>query len=185
MGADGDRWPNRSSPHQLIRRLNETHFCHGLLKGDSEGTSPENESSVIQLAEICGEKILLTGDAGVGGLNEAHAYATEMGVDLTSPINRFDVPHHGSRRNMSSDVLDTWFGPILEQKAEPPRFTAVISANSNDEDHPRKAVVRALIHRGAKVLQTTGTVCCHHDGPDRGEGWSPAKPLTYPADTEE
>ncbi len=45
------------------------------LKGDSEGTSPENESSIVQFAELCGKKILLTGDAGVKALDEAYYYA--------------------------------------------------------------------------------------------------------------
>ena len=42
------------------------------LKGASEGTSPDNETSIIQFADICGKKILLTGDAGVRALTEAY-----------------------------------------------------------------------------------------------------------------
>jgi hypothetical protein len=34
------------------------------------------------------------------------------------------------------------------------RFTALISSAKEDTDHPRKAVVRALHHRGAKILTT-------------------------------
>ena len=56
------------------------------LKGDSEGTSHENESSVVQFAELCGEKILLTGDAGVKALDEAYYYALVLGINLPALI---------------------------------------------------------------------------------------------------
>ncbi len=152
------------------------------LKGRSEGTSRENEASVVQFAELCGEKILLTGDAGVEALSEARDYALELGVALPG-IDRFDVPHHGSRRNVSSDVLDNWLGPRLARQSSSPPYTAIISANQSDEDHPRKAVVRALIHRGAKVIQTNGTLRTYRNGPDRG--WAKAPSLEYPTDMEE
>ena len=82
------------------------------LKGTSEGTSHENETSVVQFAELCGKKILLTGDAGVEALDEAYDYAVEVGIKLPG-IDRFDAPHHGSRRNLSSDALDKWLGGVL------------------------------------------------------------------------
>ncbi|MYB77452.1 MAG: MBL fold metallo-hydrolase, partial [Chloroflexi bacterium] len=115
------------------------------LKGDTEGTSAENETSIVQFSELCGKKILLTGDVGVDGLEEAYQYAISMGVNLPG-IDRFDVPHHGSRRNVSPEILDKWLGPKLNSKPENGNFTAIISANRNDKSHPRKAVVRALIH---------------------------------------
>lgn len=152
------------------------------LKGESEGTSCENETSVVQFAELCGEKILLTGDAGVEALAEAYDYALALGITLPG-IDRFEVPHHGSRRNLSSEVLDKWLGPKLDQETSSPTYTAIISANRNDEDHPRKAVVRALIHRGAKVVQTNGITRTHRNAPSRG--WSESTPLQYPLDMEE
>ena len=153
------------------------------LKGDTEGTSAENETSIIQFSEMCGKKILMTGDAGVGALEEAYEYALALGVGLPG-IDRFDVPHHGSRRNVSPDVLDKWLGPKLPSKSEDPTISAIVSANQNDKDHPKKAVIRALIHRGAKVVQTNGTTRTSMNAPDR-EGWSAATPLEYPSDMEE
>ena len=154
------------------------------LKGESDGTSRENETSVVQFANLCGKKILLTGDAGVEALEEAYDYAMAAEIDVSPRIDRFDVPHHGSRRNLSSDVLDKWLGAQLPQQTTTPVGTAVISANRNDEEHPRKAVVRALIHRGARVVQTTGTICTSCDAPNR-PGWTAVKPLDYPSDMEE
>lgn len=153
------------------------------LKGESEGTSRENETSVTQYVELCGQKILLTGDAGVEALDEAYDYAVQRGIDLPG-IDKFDVPHHGSRRNVSSDVLDKWLGLKLAEEPETPHFTAIVSANRNDKDHPRNATVRALVHRGAGVYKTNGAICSHGgDAPDRG--WASATSLEYPTDMEE
>ncbi len=152
------------------------------LKGDTEGTSAENESSVVQFSELCDEKILLTGDAGVEGLEEAFNYAIFLGIDLPG-VKLFDVPHHGSRRNVSPDVLDKWLGPKLAAKPAAGEFDAIISANRNDKNHPRKAVVRALIHRGANVYQPKGTLHCHKNAPARD--WSTAAQLEYPQDMED
>lgn len=151
------------------------------LKGDTEGTSAENETSIVQYATLCGEKILLTGDAGVGTLEEAYQYALLLGVPLPG-IDRFDVPHHGSRRNLSPDILDKWLGEKLSSRPESGSFQAIISANRNDENHPRKAVVRALIHRGAKVYQPHGVLHSYKNAPSRG--WSDAGQLEYPTDME-
>lgn len=151
-----------------------------------EPTSAENEMSVVQYAEICGKRILLTGDAGRDGLTEAAAYASSVGIGLPG-IDRFQVPHHGSRRNVSTKVLDIWLGPRLSSRPEggKEKFTAIVSSAKKDEDHPRKAVVRALIHRGARVVTTEGSsLHTSHNAPSR-DGWSAAVPLGYPEEQEE
>jgi hypothetical protein len=151
-----------------------------------EGTSAENEMSVVQFSELFGHKMLLTGDAGREALAEAAAYAPHVGLTLPG-IDRFQVPHHGSRRNVSTELLDQWLGPRL---AKPPAkgeelFTAFFSASKKDADHPRKAVVRAMIHRGGKAISTEGSdKRTGHNAPDR-EGWVPVTPLSYPDDQEE
>ena len=114
--------------------------------------------SVIQYANLCEKKILLTADAGRGALAEAADYAPWAGLVLPG-IDRFQVPHHGSRRNVSTEILDRWLGERLPEKLEEgaEEFTAIISASKEDEDHPRKSVIRACIHRGAKVISTEGS----------------------------
>lgn len=151
-----------------------------------EETSAENEMSVVQYANLHGHRILLTGDAGRTGLTEAADYAPFAGLALPG-IDRFQVPHHGSRRNVSTEVLDRWLGPQLTEspKEGSETFTALISAAKADEHHPRKSVIRAMIHRGAKVVSTEGIdVRSGHNAPAR-EGWGPAKPLKYPEEQEE
>jgi hypothetical protein len=152
----------------------------------AEETSAENEMSVVQYANICGKRILLTADTGRTGLTEAADYAPYAGLMLPG-IDRMQVPHHGSRRNVSTEVLDRWLGPRAPSQpaAGQETFTAVISSAKADEDHPRQSVVRAFIHRGARVVTTEGkNLRTTHNAPKR-DGWSPAQPLSYPVTQEE
>ena len=149
----------------------------------AEETSAENEMSVVQYAELCEERILLTGDAGRKAMKIAADYATSIGIQLPG-IDRFQVPHHGSRRNVSSELLDRWLGPKKASEGQS-NFTAIISAAKMDRDHPRKAVVRACMHRGARVISTEGrNICCWHN-PRTRSGWGSVTPLAYPNDQED
>lgn len=151
-----------------------------------DDTSAENNMSVIQYANLCGKKILLTGDAGRAALEEAADYASS--VDLALPgIDCMQVPHHGSRHNVSTEILDRWLGPRLREKPQNDayKFVAIVSASKLDEDHPRKSVVRAFIHRDGKVITTEGGhVRWGHNAPDR-ERWVTAQPVLYPEEEEE
>lgn len=147
-------------------------------------TSPRNEMTIVQFAQIGGEKILLTGDAGQEALTEAINYAPVIGLSLPG-IDRFQVPHHGSRRNVSTQILDQLLGPIKESQADYREFTAVISSAEKDTHHPKKAVVRAMIHRGGIVATTEGrNIRTGWNAPPR-DGWGPASPLDYPTEQEE
>ena len=151
----------------------------------SQPTSNENEMSVVQFAEIDNQTIMLTGDAGKITLTEAINYLEGM-YGYLPKIDRFQVPHHGSRRNVSSEILDRLFGKKIGEYESRDKFTAVISSAKEDEDHPRKAVIRAFHHRGAKVIATEGkTVCCSSRNAPQREGWSAVTPMDYPNDQEE
>jgi beta-lactamase superfamily II metal-dependent hydrolase len=150
-----------------------------------DDVSAENEMSVVQYARLAGTKILLTADAGREGLSEAIAFAPQAGLDLPG-INRFQVPHHGSRRNVSTEILDRLLGARLPAPlpTEQSLFTAIISSAKEDEAHPRKAVVRGMIHRGAKTISTEGkSVRISHNAPARPD-WGPVVPMSYPEEQE-
>jgi beta-lactamase superfamily II metal-dependent hydrolase len=151
-----------------------------------EDISAENEMSVVQFARIAGQTILLTGDAGREGLSEVVSFAPVAGLTLPG-IDRFQVPHHGSRRNLSTEILDRLLGPRLNSRlpAGRERFTAIISSSKEDAAHPRKSVVRAMIHRGAQVIATEGvTKRTQWNAPPRA-GWIAAEPMPYPTDQEQ
>ena len=174
----------------LFGMLNEAaRTLVAVLWGDenfsSEPTSAENEMSVVQYAYLCDNKILLTGDAGRDALTEAADYAPYVGLALPG-IDRFQVPHHGSRRNVSTELLDRWLGekPFFQPSSDDTTFTAIVSASKEDEHHPRKAVVRGMIHRKGNVISTeVGDIRTQKNAPKR-EGWSAVTPLAYPEEQE-
>lgn len=151
-----------------------------------EPTSRENEMSVVQFANLKGRDILLTGDAGREALTEAIEYAPSAGLTLPG-LKLVQIPHHGSRRNVSTEILDALLGARLSEMPEAgtETFTAIVSSAKADEHHPRKAVVRAFMHRGAKVLQTEGKSICHYSGALDRAGWVKAQPVPYPNEQEE
>ncbi|MEM7069251.1 MAG: MBL fold metallo-hydrolase [Pseudomonadota bacterium] len=149
-------------------------------------TSSENEMSIVQYAELCGDKILLTADTGRSGLNEAADFAPFVGLALPG-IDKFQVPHHGSRRNVSTETLDRWLGPRLATILDHDStiFSGFISAAKEDKDHPRKAVERAIHHRGGSVGKTEGRdIRWNKNAPDR-PGYVALPPVPYPDDQED
>jgi beta-lactamase superfamily II metal-dependent hydrolase len=156
----------------------------GSEKFSTEDASVENEMSVVQYAFLNGQKIVLTADAGREALTEAAEYAPFAGL-LLPGVHRFQVPHHGGRRNVSIELLDRWLGPRLRQMV--PRgqelFIAMISSAKEDKDHPRKAVVRALLHRGALIGTTEdGMFGIWNNAPPRT--WYPLRNPPYPDEQE-
>lgn len=152
----------------------------------TSGTSCENEMSVIQYANFGGSNYLLTGDAGREALAEAIAYAPHVGLMLPG-IRRFQVPHHGSRRNLSTELLDQLLGPRLVGHVGQGNeaFSAYISSAKADPDHPRKSVERAIHHRGGGVFATEGqSIHTGWNKPPRA-GWVPLTSRPYPDEQEE
>lgn len=133
-----------------------------LLNNDDELTSAENNSSTVLLFNIDGHKILFTGDAGKTALLQAVNYAENRGIMLND-LRFFDVPHHGSKRNISSKILK-------KIRAE----NAFVSAAKDSPKHPAKKVTNGLLKHGTKVFVTRGaSLLHHHNAPQRG--WGPAE----------
>lgn len=146
------------------------------------GTSSENEMSVVQYANICEKRILLTGDTGRDGLTEAAAYAPNVGLNLPG-LWMFQVPHHGGRHNINTEVLDVWLGERLPTPASTYSFNALCSSAKADEHHPKKSVIRAIHHRGGHFAATEGQNLCLAHGINRG--WSAVPQWPYPEEHEE
>ncbi len=128
---------------------------------EDDTTSAENNSSVISGFEIDGRIYLFTGDAGVQALWQA---LDDYGVGR---VNWLDVPHHGSKHNLSSDLLDRLLPDM-----------AFISARGTRK-HPSRAVVNALKRRGCRCYSTHNNGCMRHqygNAPYR-PGWVTATPL--------
>lgn len=67
-------------------------------------------------------------------------------VDISN-LTWLDVPHHGSRRNMDTALINH-LKPV----------TSFISSDGSDK-HPRKELIRALQQAGSRVYST-----CRHSG---------------------
>ena len=151
------------------------------LSENPEQTSASNESSVIQVALIDQKLIVLTGDTGPDGLNEAADALAAYGV--FQPYF-FQVPHHGSRRNVTPSALNRWLGEPLAQPGQT-RGVAFCSAAADDDEHPRKKVVNAFIRRGYPVHTTNGIAKSYrHNLPSR-PNWSSSLPESFSSEVEE
>ena len=159
------------------------HWGIETLRDDVQ-TSAENESSVVLFGQIDQQCILLTGDAGVKALAATADYTTSCGVSLPAILNFVQVPHHGSRNNVSTTTLDRVLGVRKSSNDGITNKTAYVSAGKESTTHPRKVVINAFIRRGAKVVATQGqSKCYRHNMPGR-EGWVPVTPLEFSAQVE-
>jgi beta-lactamase superfamily II metal-dependent hydrolase len=140
--------------------------------GDAGGTNPRNNSAAIALLEIDGRRLLFTSDAGVPALGRAWDWLEAKGGD-TSPPRFVQMPHHGSRHNASSALLNRLLGPTGQE----PTRTAFVNVATEAVKHPSPRVANAFMRRGYNVHQTRGDGKRHgHHAPDR-VGWVPSTPL--------
>jgi hypothetical protein len=110
---------------EAVQNFVEERWDIETLSNNPGATSASNESCVVQLGTFGDSSVLLTADVGPDGLAEAAHYASEKGL-LRSP-NFVQVPHHGSRHNVTPRVLDWWLGKPLPDFNGPIRGTAYCS----------------------------------------------------------
>lgn len=134
----------------IIKWLSETVDLVTETLGDDGETSPENNSSAIVLFQSENQKLLFTGDAGIPAIIKAVEHAAFMGIDLRN-INFLDVPHHGSKRNISKTLLNHLM----------PEIAFISAPKEGDPKHPSRKVVNALKRRNCKVIATKGKKIWH------------------------
>ena len=112
----------------------------GVPEAEGEG-SPENDASVVGVAEVRGLRVLLAGDAEPAGQSVALRSAAAHGVSLSAHVLK--LPHHGSSR-------------------QEPRFFAASGAAlavassglDNDYGHPAASTVQLAQRQGMEVVRT-------------------------------
>lgn len=123
-------------PPTLGGRLDLGKLASSNFKPDH---APANGSSIAVLAEFNRKRCLLTGDA----------YATTLGATLARLAGRgkkvaldaFKLPHHGSRSNISNEVLEL---------VDCNRY--LVSTNGVKFNHPDvEAIARVVVNGGAGV----------------------------------
>lgn len=125
------------------------------LLRENPKTAAENETSTVLFGQFGDNTCLLTGDAGVNALTWSHNYSASIGKSLTD-VNLIQMPHHGSRSNVSPSVLDKIIGPKLPLGSALNKL-GVVSVPKDDAKHPRKMVMNAFRRRGVNMFKTCGT----------------------------
>jgi beta-lactamase superfamily II metal-dependent hydrolase len=145
---------SKSSDHE--NHPNEFWDGETLNREREDLTSAENKSSTIISVQVVDQNFIFTGDAGVESLQSAIDYADQLSIPFnTSSI--FQIPHHGSRHNITTSILDQIFGPVQSYPPTESSIRSVISAATEGRpSHPSKHVINALCRRGSAPYTTQG-----------------------------
>jgi len=154
----------------------EDWYTETLLDGGI--TSAENESSVVLYGRVGHGGVLFTADAGLKALYEAAKYADANNLAISEGLWIFQVPHHGSRNNISPAALNYYLGRVVAEGGHrSPQ--CVVSAGPNDPTHPRQVVVNALIRRGCDVVTTKSEAVLFQCGVSGRPGFTTMQPLSF------
>lgn len=144
---------------------------------DDGQTSAKNNSSVITQLIVDGRRLVFTADAGIQALE--HAADQIDGCHSGAELKLIQIPHHGSKRNIGPTVLNRLIGHPVEHGVQRGVLAVASTAKTGEPKHPRKAVLNAFNHRGARVLVTRGDgILYRHNSPGRA-GWSSLDPEPY------
>ncbi|MCF7864946.1 MAG: MBL fold metallo-hydrolase [Candidatus Pacebacteria bacterium] len=168
---DFEKGGQRSIGEKIKSLISEFWHKDELEEPGEDAVSPRNNSSVITVATFGSKNFLFTGDAGVRALASASLYAVSQSFNLATNIHNYQIPHHGSKRNIGPAMLDVIVGPIVSQ-GQMSGKAAFISAAKDNPKHPSHRVKNAFIRRGVKVSQTCGqSHCFRSDGVPTRPGW--------------
>lgn len=154
--------------------LDENWDVETLSENPQPPTSASNESCVVQYASLeDGKHILLTADVGPVGLTEAADYAASLGFKYPTFVQ---MPHHGSRHNVTPSVLNRWLGPKKATSTE--SGTAFCSIGAQKPEYPRGQVKNAFIRPGFRVYANRTRTISHSSGGGH-PGWGPVTAETF------
>ena len=114
-------------------------------KYDDPHTTAINETSIVALFEYGNNKVLFTGDVGREGLQLAVNEAQRQGISLTD-LKIFISPHHGSRKNMTPELMD-----VIKSS-----FTMFSTPPKGDPHHPSRRLINKYLEKGHKLFSTNG-----------------------------
>lgn len=130
-------------------------------------TAAINDTSVVTFFEFCGKRVLFTGDSGLTGLYNVLEYAKANDIDLKN-LDAFDIPHHGSRKNLNPKFID-----YLK-----PKIALLSAPKDSSRNHPSQKLINEFYRQNIPVYSTQGkTLYYSKNAPDRN--LSKAKPLEF------
>lgn len=174
-GAVAAKLSESSLFHKALDLLNRAlDYLPVETLGEGGVTSPRNRTSVVTLLTVDGDRMMFTGDAGIESLDRAmDEYDRTVGDPAVWPLDFFQAPHHGSRRNLSPTILNRILGKPGEAYGTG-LGTSIISSAKADPKHPSPKVTNALQRRGMRVYATEGSSIVHPGGM---RGWTTATPI--------
>lgn len=113
---------------------------------NDESTNPVNETSVVTLFDYFDNKMLLTGDAGKEGLQNASDYAKSKNINLKD-LQVFQIPHHGSRKNVSPEILKLFSANFYFMSVPP----------QGDPKHPSRRLINLMNQNKLDIYKTGGS----------------------------
>ncbi|MCS5521211.1 hypothetical protein NY551_00505 [Curtobacterium flaccumfaciens pv. oortii] len=126
--------------------------------------------------QVDGNRALFTGDAGAPALIRAADHLDASGRARVKFPDFFDVPHHGSRHNLTTEVMDRLAGPVVGATKT---RTAFVSVGKEADDFPRPEVANAFTRRGYEVCATRGQKICWGRGNAPRANWVPIPPMPF------
>lgn len=125
-----------------------THLGDGDRRRPTRDHSEANGSSIGVIAEYGGRRLLLSGDAWSQVLTPAltRFAAQTGGSGERVALDAFKLPHHGSKNNISAELMAT---------IDCPRY--LISTSGSRFNHPDVAAMKIILE--------------HHHGPEDPELW--------------
>jgi beta-lactamase superfamily II metal-dependent hydrolase len=160
VSAEANYVYNSHFSSQNINEAAETSSPCPIVDAENNTSATNSSSVILEIKANQGKRFLFTGDAGVKAFEDV-----EKRYSLAN-IFWLDVPHHGARRNLSSNLIDTMR----------PTYALISAKGGSDTKHPRKALVFCLRNHGAKVYSTSKSGSLNHkfgNFPKRG-GYSTA-----------
>lgn len=154
------------------RKISQLWGEDGLPTEDK--TSAKNNTSAITQLIVDNRRLLLTGDAGITGLGFA---VDELeNCSNSAELKFLQLPHHGSKRNISSELLDRLLGTHVEEGTnETTNITTFAStAKEGHPKHPSKRVLNAVVSRGARAVITGGVSARHYYQAPERDNWQKA-----------
>jgi len=149
--------------HEEGLKFESMDFSTEHLSEENEITSAENDMSLVLLVTIAGFRILLTADVVTMGMYKVLAFCIQNSIDLKN-LTLLQVPHHGSRHNISKGILQHMHAPSA----------AISCAENGAPNHPASVVTNALLRRQIIPYATKGNTLLWTFGN------APSRPGFYP-----
>jgi beta-lactamase superfamily II metal-dependent hydrolase len=162
----------------VVEKIKER-LDYETLDDNPPATSASNETSVVQWGSFGNNRILLTADVGPAGLAEAADYAEQISLLIQPTL--VQIPHHGSRRNVTPTVLNRWLGKYPAEN----QGSAIASVGKDADIYPRKKVANAFTRRGYSVYATHTGWVSFRDGYDRRAGAVDADIIPFSPDVDD